>query len=102
MLLILARQAIGDGIKAGRDLSAVYPMLKAIEVTEDYARHLEKAAENAVKSKPLPTLDESFGASIAQGLKPDPAQVHPQKIQLPLRGQSDASDNTAALGPERA
>jgi hypothetical protein len=97
MLLILARQAIGDGIKAGRDLSATYPMLKAIEVVEDYARHLEKAAENAVKSKPLPTLDESFGASIAQGLKPDPAQVHAQKIQLSLRGSTDVIDNTAPI-----
>ncbi len=101
MLLILARQAIGDGIKAGRDLSATYPMLKAIEVVEDYARHLEKAAENSIRSRPLPTLDESSNANTAQGLKPDPAQVHAQKIQLPLRGQSDASDNSAALGPER-
>ena len=128
MLLILARQAIGDGIKAGRDISATYPMLKAIEVTEDYARHLDKLAENAARSKPLPTLDESLGDTIAQGLKPEPPksieevfanaakrpldlgpeksptqiQGQTQKIQLPLRGSTNASDDTAPLGPERA
>ncbi len=43
MLLILARQAIGDGIKSGRDIGATYPMLKAIETTEGYVRYLESA-----------------------------------------------------------
>lgn len=66
MLLILARQAIGDGIKSGRDLGAVYPMLKAIETTEDYARYLEST----------------------------------QKIQPPLRGNTNAIDDTAPVGPE--
>lgn len=66
MLLVLSRQAIGDGIKSGRDLGAVYPMLKAIETTEDYVRYLEST----------------------------------QKIQTPLRGNTNASDNAAPVGPE--
>ncbi len=99
MLLILARQAIGDGIKSGRDLGAVYPMLKAIETTEDYARYLEVTE----KAKPLHSLEEGSRSLPPEERPLQPTRslhAHAQKIQLPLRGNTNAVDNTAPMGPE--
>lgn len=115
VLLVLSRQAIGDGIKSGRDLGAVYPMLRAIETTEDYARYLESAE----KTKPrTPSEEESRVLRETQrSILPTPAlndlknplppelfttspQAHIQKIQLPLRGNTNAGDNAAPVGPE--
>lgn len=81
MLLILARQAIGDGIKSGREIGVVYPMLRAIETTEDYTRYLESAE----KTKPR-TLSEEESRVLRETQKsilPTPPGLCSRVLQKP-------------------